>query len=87
MIIKNIILLIIKLHELTLLDFGCSEKKGGSLNNSNETILDTEYYEGKYYIFDIIFIKEKLLFNKDYKDRIVYIDKLIDDFAGCTKVN
>ena len=78
--------------EINLLDFGCIDnkiKKGGDLSsNKCETILDSEYYESSesYYIFDIISYKGESLYDKDYKQRIKYIDKILDDFSGCNKL-
>ena len=73
--------------ELSLLDLGCSPHtvEGGS-NDPNETILDTELYNGKYYIFDVITYKGKRVFEEEYSERIKYIDKILEDFIGCSKL-
>lgn len=78
--------------ELNLLDFGCNVKGGNDKEKyPNETILDTEYYvdasdTGKYYIFDVIAYKGEPVFEKDYEDRIIYIDKILSDFEGCSNL-
>jgi len=79
--------------ELNLLDFGCDNKfKKGGFDNPNETILDTEFYtdpntlESSYHLFDVIVYKGEPIFNKDYIDRIKYIDKVLNDFVGCKKL-
>lgn len=68
--------------EIDLVDFGCKEKMGGSVN-PNETIMDTELYDNTYFIYDIITYKGKLLIDNDYNERLIYIDKVLDDFMGC----
>ncbi len=71
--------------QLSLLDFGCDVKKGGG-DMPNETILDSELYEGKYYIFDVIAYKGESVFKRDYKERVKFIDKVLDDFSGCSNL-
>jgi mRNA capping enzyme, catalytic domain len=69
------------LSSLTLLDFGCSSDQTDI--QEGETILDTELYEDRFYIFDIIAYRGKPVFKEIYRDREKYIDKLLDDFKGC----
>lgn len=69
--------------ELTLLDFGCEKQGGLEKNITDETILDTELYNQKYYIFDIISYRGNPVYKLAYKERLMYIDKVLDEFAGC----
>ncbi len=73
------------IKDLELLDFGC-DIIGGNDRGRDETILDIELYGDVYYIIDIIAYRGKKVFNIDYNERLSYIQKITEEFAGCDKL-
>lgn len=44
-------------------------------------IVDTEFYDDKYYIFDVMVYKDETISDKPFSERLTYFDKVIEDFA------
>jgi hypothetical protein len=59
-------------------DYNTTNNDTNTNNNDNKNIiiLDTEYYDGKYYVFDILKFNNELLIYKPFKIRLEYFDKL-----------
>lgn len=69
--IENNILYAIS-SELKIINLGNKENE----NFEDRIILDTEYYNGKYYVFDILKFNDELIIYKPFKDRLKYFDKI-----------
>lgn len=63
-------------HALTSTDIQLPVK------TSSVYILDTELYEGKYYIFDVMVYNDEVIFDKPFSERLTYFDKVIEDFKS-----
>jgi SAM-dependent methyltransferase len=46
------------------------------VNSTTITVLDTEFYENKYYIFDVLVFDGRVLINEPFTKRMEYFDKL-----------
>jgi SAM-dependent methyltransferase len=69
---------------LVLVDSGSVYYLSDTLNKENTEIkttylFDTEFYDGKYYVFDVLCFDGKQLSNADFSQRLTYIDKITAD--------
>lgn len=45
-------------------------------------ILDTEFYEDKYYIFDVMVFNDEVITEKPFSERLTYFDKVMEEFSS-----